>query len=234
MYLIFPFIYYSGLTGWNGYLYFHRNGLDFRVDGNPVSYDISFSYEDMEILFESSPYGRSLDLRFGYSRIYYLSDSSIYVFALGKENRYYSLFVGVSSLRRPAIFFRASGGFQFFDVIKFYPSLTFRTIGGFYTPFRREEAWGFDRNQLRDDYVLSATLLSHLRLWRRVIYAGIVPVGQKGMDLVFGFQISKMHRAYAVGLKIYYPVVGSFSILVAYNPTGKVWDVFAGVGSFQF
>lgn len=229
MYLLLPFVYYSGLTGWNGYLYFQKSSFSTYVNGNRSSFDMGFSYGDMDFTLVSSSYGRSMDIRFAYSRFYYLSDSSIYVFALGISRKNYSLFAGVSSMGRPAIFSRIRYPLKFHR-LRLFTSLSFRTVGGFFTPYRREEAWGFDRYGLKGEYVLSGTFVLSIPLWSRVVYAGLFPAGEKGVDLLLGYQISKLHNAYGAGIRFRYPVIGSFTLFFTYNPARNTWDTFAGTG----
>jgi len=232
MSLIIPFIYYSGITGWNGYLFYSRNSINIVLDGNIQEYDILFSAgKGLNALYSKGSGLIEMQVRFRNIQVNYFHPDGFYAVMGGVSGKWGKFFLGFNSDARPSLdilldrtFRKGRYGLRIRSSGRYY--------GGYDVPLERGEAWGYRRHEIRAQVVYSVMLLGSYRLMERVLYAGFMPVGKKGVDLLAGVQYFNGHISTGAGVRFIYPVLGSFHVFAGVEPASGRWDIFVGVGNF--
>ncbi len=232
MYLLFPFIYYSGITGWNGYLYYSRGFTSMIFDGNSAEYDLSFSAGDgLDIRYSKGVELSQFQIRFLNVQVNYFHPDEFYTIMGGVYGRWGKFFLGIDSNWKPSVdvllhksFRRGKYGLRLRGMGRYY--------GGYPVPLSRMDAWGYRRNEIRNPVAYSITIMGSYRLMEQVLYAGFMPVGKRGVDLLAGVQLFEGHISLGVGIRLLYPVIGSFHVLAGMEPASGRWDIFVGLGDF--
>ena len=230
MTLILPFVYYSGLTGWNLYLYFFRRSTAVVLDGNFHEHDLVFSVGDNMRLRYSRGSGISeMEIRFLNVRVDYLYPQGFYAVMGGIYTGGLEAFLGFSSEWKPSVYIsfdrrwkRGRFEIRVRGVGKYY--------GGYSIPLGRVDSWGYRRLEVRGPVAYSISLLGYYTLRESVVYAGFMPVGKRGMDLIVGGQYFNGRLSVGGGLRFFYPVIGNLSLFIGVNPASRRWDVFVGAG----
>jgi len=230
MSLILPFIYYSGITGWNGYLYYSRQFTSIVLDGNLREHDIHFSFRDKLNLHYSKGSGL---IRFGILfrnvEVIYFYPDEFYSVMGGIRGRWGKLFLGINSDLKPSLSVFLEKGTRWNEFgVRIRGMVEYH--GGYEVPLGRRDAWGYRRHEIRDPVAYSIMLMGSYRLVERVVYAGFMPVGKKGMDLLIGVQYFNEHVSAGTGIRFFYPVLGSFHIFAGVEPASGRWDLFLGMG----
>ena len=232
MTFVIPFVYYSGITGWNGYLFYLKNSTTVQIEGNLQEHELLFqANRDLRVAYSKGSGLLGLEVLFKNAKVVYFYPEDFYALMGGIFNRWGELFVGFTSDLKPSISlsFRTgwgSGGrgIKLKGMGKYY--------GGYEIPLDRKDAWGYHRYEIRNPVAYSITLIGHYRLMEQIIYAGFVPVGKRGLDLLIGVQYFDDRLSLGAGFRVFYPVVGSFYILAGMEPASRRWDMSVGVGEF--
>ncbi len=232
MALIFPFVYYSGITGWNGYLYYSRGFTSIVLDGNVGEHDVRFSVGDgMDALYSRGADLLRIRIRFLNVLVNYFHPDDFYTVMGGVYGKWGGIFAGVNSNFEPSVdilmdraFRKGKYGLRIRGVGRYY--------GGYDVPLERIDTWGYGRNELRRPFAYSVALIASYRLMEEVLYAGFMPVGRRGLDLLLGAQHFDGHLSVGAGIRLFYPVIGSFHIMVVMEPASGRWDVLVGIGDF--
>ena len=232
MSLFLPFVYYSGITGWNGYLYYSRNSTSIVFDGNSVGYDVFISAGDgLNVRYSRGEDLRYLRIRFLNVQVNYFYPDNFYTLMGGVYGKWGMLFLGVGPNFEPSVdallertFRMGRYGLHVRGVGRYY--------GGYEVPLERIYAWGYGRNEIRNTFAYSITLIASYRLMEKVLYAGFMPVGKRGMDLLMGIQYFDRHLSVGAGVNLFYPIIGSFSLFIGMEPSSGRWDTFVTIGGF--